>query len=58
MCQFHFNEANPPDSRHTVSYIEYHPSLSRHWLHTLVYTLFYPLQIALNGRGESRFFLR
>lgn len=56
MRQFHFNEANPPDSRHTVSYIEYHPSLNRHWLHTLVYMLFYPLQIALNGRGESRFF--
>ena len=56
--QIHSDEANPPDSRHTVSYMEYHPfhvlSLASHArIHAP-----YPPQIALNGRGESRFFSR
>jgi hypothetical protein len=54
--QVRSDEANPPDSRHTVSYMEYHPfhvlSLASHArIHAP-----YPPQIPLNGRGESRFF--
>jgi len=56
--QVHSDEANSPDSRHTVSSMEYHffhvPSLASHArIHAP-----YPPQIPLNGRGECHLFLR
>jgi hypothetical protein len=55
LCQVHSDEASPPHSRHTVSYMEYHPfhvlSLASHArIHPP-----YPPQIPLNRRGESLF---
>ena len=56
MHQFHSSEANPPDSRHTVSYIEYYPSYVLSLpSHTRVHALL-SLQITLDGCGESRGF--
>ncbi len=56
MRQFHSNEANPPDSRHTVSYTEYHPlHVSLLVPHVRLHAL-YPFQKTPNGCGASQFF--
>lgn len=55
--QVHSNEAYPPDSRHTTSYMEYQPfhvlSIASH---ARVHAPYPPL-IPLNGRRECRAFL-